>query len=90
MATFMTTFGLIWFIVSGLILVSIIYLMFFDDQKKKNDKENEELIKNTDPNSQLQTNITLHALNTNVLYLGLILISIFGFFFSSIIMYLYK
>jgi len=90
MATFMTIFGWVWFGFSLLTILAIYYLMFFDRETLEKDKRIQKLILDTEPDTHLQTNIVLDALNSNIMKMGGILISILGVFFSSIIIYLYR
>jgi len=90
MATFMTIFGWVWFVFSLLLIGSSFYLLFLDKKSIENNKRIEELIANTEPDTRVQTNITLSTLNHNILHIGVWLISSLGVFFSSLIIYLYR
>jgi hypothetical protein len=89
METFMWVFGIVLFIVSCLQLLAALYMQF-DNEAEKRRKVMKELVERAEPDDRLQTNLILESFNSNVLTLGMLLISLLGIFFGSVIIYLYK
>ena len=89
MEKFMWVFGIVLFIVSCFLLVSAIYTQYSDDAKER-DKKIKELEERAEDGDRLHTNLILLAHSSNVLCLGMLLFSLLGIFFGSVIIYLYK
>lgn len=89
MENFMWVFGIVLFIFSCILLVAAIYLKY-DDEAKERKKVFKELLQRAEADDRLQTNLILDTFNSNVLTIGMLLISLLGIFFGSVIIYLYK
>lgn len=85
----MWVFGIVLFIFSCILLVAAIYLKY-DDEAKERKKVFKELLQRAEADDRLQTNLILDTFNSNVLTIGMLLISLLGIFFGSVIIYLYK
>ena len=85
----MWVFGNVLFVVSCIQMTAAIYMQF-DDSAKERKKVLKELLERAEAEDRLQTNLILDAFNSNVLSLGLLLVSLLGIFFGSVIIYLYK
>lgn len=87
MGKFLILFSIIWFGFSMLLLLGTFWIVIFDKERKRRDEELEKQFKdkNYPFDSIAHSNRIFLTLNSNLVHIGIVLISILGIFFSIVI-----